>query len=211
MRITSNELQTHACTPSRLHYTQDSSAALLLLQPFCAMMLLAFKRTTYKLERGHDEARRRRRYAAAAYAAAAAAAGLGDAPLSAVKEVEMLKPNARRSPGYVTNAVYFNLRVLALHLVRLVVELREDGGEAPRVGGRPVQVLGRELERAKRLVALDLKLRDPRLHYTQDGSAALLLSQPCCAMALCILAFKFVPCITLICSLHHVNLFPASR
>ena len=27
------------------------------------------------------------------------------APLSAVKEVEMLKPNARRSPGYVTNAL----------------------------------------------------------------------------------------------------------
>jgi hypothetical protein len=122
------------------------------------MVLLAFKRTTYKLERGHDEARRRRRYAAAA-----AAAGLGDAaaPLSAVKEVEMLKPNARRSPGYVTNALYFNLRVLALHLVRLVVELREDGGEA-RVGGRPVRVLGRELERAKRLVAPDLELRDPR-------------------------------------------------
>ena len=139
-----------------MHYTQDSSAALLLLQPFCAMMLLAFKRTTYKLERGHDEARRRRRYAAAA-----AAAGLGDAPLSAVKEVEMLKPNACRSPGYVTNALYFNLRVLALHLVRLVVELREDGGEA-RVGGRPVRVLGRELERAKRLVAPDLELRDPR-------------------------------------------------
>ena len=146
-----------ACT-SRLHYTQDGSAALLLSQPCCAMALLAFKRTTYKLERGHDEARRRRRYAAAA-----AAAGLGDAaaPLSAVKEVEMLKPNARWSPGYVTNALYFNLRVLALHLVRLVVELREDGGEA-RVGGRPVRVLGRELERAKRLVAPDLELRDPR-------------------------------------------------
>ena len=82
------------------------------------------KWTTYKLERGHDEARGRRRYAAAA-----AAAGLGDAaaPLSAVEEVEMLKPNACRSPGYVTNALYFNLRVLALHLVRLVVELREDG------------------------------------------------------------------------------------
>ena len=92
-----------------------------------------------------------------------AAAGLGDAaaPLSAAKEVEMLKPNARRSPGYVTNALYFNLRVLALHLVRLVVELREDGGEA-RVGGRPVRVLGRELERAERLVAPDLELRDPR-------------------------------------------------
>ena len=60
-----------ACT-SRLHYTQDGSAALLLSQPCCAMALLAFKRTTYKLERGHDEARRRRRYAAAA-----AAAGLG--------------------------------------------------------------------------------------------------------------------------------------
>ena len=73
----------------------------------------------------------------------------------------MLKPNACRSPGYVTNALYFNLRVLALHLVRLVVELREDGGEA-RVGGRPVRVLGRELERAKRLVAPDLELRDPR-------------------------------------------------
>ena len=41
--------------------TQDSSAALLLSQPCCAMVLLAFKRTTYKLERGHDEARRRRR------------------------------------------------------------------------------------------------------------------------------------------------------
>ena len=81
--------------------------------------------------------------------------------MSAVKEVEMLKPNACRSPGYVTNALYFNLRVLALHLVRLVVELREDGGEA-RVGGRPVRVLGRELERAKRLVAPDLELRDPR-------------------------------------------------
>ena len=63
-----------------------------------------------------------------------AAAGLGDvaAPLSAVKGVEMLKPNARRSPGYVTNALYFNIRVLALHLVSLVVELREDGGEARR-------------------------------------------------------------------------------
>ena len=73
----------------------------------------------------------------------------------------MLQPNARRSPGYVPNALYFNLRVLALHLVRLVVELREDGGEA-RVGGRPVRVLGRELERAKRLVAPDLELRDPR-------------------------------------------------
>ena len=155
--ITSNELLGHART-SRLHYTQDGSAALLLSQPCCVMALLAFKRTTYKLERGHDEARRRRRYAAAA-----AAAGLGDAaaPLSAVKEVEMLKPNACRSPGYVTNALYFNLRVLALHLVRLVVELREDGGEA-RVGGRPVRVLGRELERAKRLVAPDLELRDPR-------------------------------------------------
>ena len=79
------------------------------------------KRTTYKLERGHDEARRRRRYA----------------------------------------ALYFYLQVLALHLVRLVVELREDGGEA-RVGGRAIWFLGRELERAERLVAPDLELRDPR-------------------------------------------------
>jgi hypothetical protein len=167
-----------------LHYTQDSSAALLLLQPFCAMMLLAFKRTTYKLERGHDEARRRRRYAAAAYAAAAAAAGLGDAPLSAVKEVEMLKPNARRSPGYVTNALYFNLRVLALHLVRLVVELREDGGEAS-VGGRPVRVLGRELERAKRLVAPDLDLRDPR-HEPACAVRARCVRGACAVRARCV-------------------------
>jgi hypothetical protein len=79
--------------------------------------------------------------------------------LNAVKEVEMLKPNARRSPGCVTNALYFYLRVLALHLVRLVVEL--DGGEA-RVGGRAIWFLGRELERAERLVAPDLELRDPR-------------------------------------------------
>ena len=74
-----------------------------------------------------------------------------------------MTPNARRSPGYVTNALYFYLQVLALalHLVRLVVELREDGGEA-RVGGRPDRFLGRELERAERLVAPDLELRDPR-------------------------------------------------
>ena len=84
------------------------------------------------LECGHDEARRRHRYAAAA-----AATGLGDAaaPLNAVNEVEILKPNAHRSPGCVTNALSFYLRVLALHLVRLVVEL--DGGEA-RVGGRAI-------------------------------------------------------------------------
>jgi hypothetical protein len=73
----------------------------------------------------------------------------------------MLTPNARRSPGYVTNVLYFYLQVLALHLVRLVVELREDGGEA-RVGGRAIWFLGRELERAERLVAPDLELRDPR-------------------------------------------------
>ena len=72
-----------------------------------------------------------------------------------------MTPNARRSPGYVTNALYFYLQVLALHLVRLVVELREGGGEA-RVGGRPDRFLGRELERAERLVAPDLELRDPR-------------------------------------------------
>ena len=81
-RITrTNNRQTRArvdCTD-----TQDSSATLLLSQPCRAMVLLhvAFiKRTTYKLERGHDEARRRRRYAAAN-----AAAGLEDAPLSAVR------------------------------------------------------------------------------------------------------------------------------
>jgi len=73
----------------------------------------------------------------------------------------MLTPNARRSPGYVTNVLYFYLQVLALHLVRLVVELREDGGEA-RAGGRPDRFLCRELERAERLVAPDLELHDPR-------------------------------------------------
>ena len=112
--------------------------------------------------------------------------GSGDAaaPLSAVKEVEMLQPNARRSPGYVTNALYFNLRVLALHLVRLVVELREDGGEA-RVGGRPVQVLGRELERAKRLVAPDLDLRDPR-HEPACAVRARCVRDACAVRARCV-------------------------
>ena len=53
----------------------------------------------------------------------------------------MLTPNARRSPGYVTNVLYFYLQVLALHLVRLVVELREDGGERRAVACERVWVV----------------------------------------------------------------------